>query len=70
LGKRFSRKDSEVIFVSISANSIRKDNGSLDHFVVFVQDINEHKQAEELKKYMVYSKKLKNWRISAAGNGM
>jgi PAS domain S-box-containing protein len=50
MDKRFIRKDGEVIFASISANSIRKGNGSVDHFVVFVQDINEHKQAEELTK--------------------
>ncbi len=70
MDKRFIRKDGEVIFASISANSIRKDNGSVDHFVVFVQDINEHKQAEELTKHMVDSKNLKTWRISAAVNGM
>jgi PAS domain S-box-containing protein len=70
MDKRFMRKDGEVIFASISANSICKDNESVDHFVVFFQGINEHKQAEELTKHMVDSKKLKNWRISAAGNGM
>ena len=46
MDKRFQRKDGIVIYASISANCIRKDDGSIDHFVAFVQDITDRKSAE------------------------
>lgn len=46
MDKRFIRKDGEVIFASISANCIRGDDGVIDHFVAFVQDITDRKNAE------------------------
>lgn len=46
MDKRFIRKDGIVIYASISANCIRRDDGSIDHFVAFVQDITERKSIE------------------------
>ena len=47
MDKRFIRKDGDVIHASISTKCIRRDDGSADHFVAFVQDITERKQSEE-----------------------
>lgn len=46
MDKRFIRKDGIIIYASISANCIRRDNGSIDHFVAFVQDVTDRKSAE------------------------
>jgi diguanylate cyclase (GGDEF)-like protein/PAS domain S-box-containing protein len=46
MDKRFQRKDGIVIYASISANCILKEDGSIDHFVAFVQDITDRKSAE------------------------
>ena len=46
MDKRFIRKDGIVIYASISANCIRRDDGSIDNFVAFVQNITERKSAE------------------------
>jgi PAS domain S-box-containing protein len=46
MDKRFIRKDGKVIFASISAKCVRNSDGSIDHFVAFVQDISERKEAE------------------------
>lgn len=46
MDKRFIRKDGVVIYASISANCIRKNDGSIDHFVAFIQDITDRKMAE------------------------
>jgi diguanylate cyclase (GGDEF)-like protein/PAS domain S-box-containing protein len=46
LDKRFLRKDGRVIYASISVNCIRRDDGTIDHFVAFVQDITDRKAAE------------------------
>jgi PAS domain S-box-containing protein len=46
MDKRFIRKVGNVIYASISANYIRRDDGSIDHFVAFVQDITDRKSAE------------------------
>lgn len=46
LDKRFIRKDGIVIYASISANCIRRGDGSIDKFVAIVQDITERKSAE------------------------
>lgn len=47
MDKRFIRQDGAVTYASISANCIRKKDGSIDHFVAFVQDITAHKIAEK-----------------------
>jgi len=45
--KRFIRKDGEIIITSISAKCLRKEDGSIDHFVALIHDITNRKQAEE-----------------------
>ena len=45
--KRYIRKDGEIVHAMVSAECVRKPDGQLDYFVVFVQDITEMKQAEE-----------------------
>jgi PAS domain S-box-containing protein len=45
--KRYVRKDSTPVWVRITGNAVRR-NGSIDHFVDFVQDISAHKHAEQL----------------------
>lgn len=51
MDKRFIHKAGHVIFASISASCIRKNDGNIDHFVAFVQDITDRKAAEtELQK--------------------
>jgi diguanylate cyclase (GGDEF)-like protein/PAS domain S-box-containing protein len=46
MDKRFIRKDGLVIYACISANCIRNNNGEIDHFVAFVQDITDRKSTE------------------------
>ena len=46
MDKRFIRKDGVIIYACISANCIRNKDGSIDHFVAFVQDITDRKAAE------------------------
>ena len=46
MDKRFVCKDGIVIYASISVNCIRNKDGSIDHFVAFVQDITDRKSAE------------------------
>ena len=46
IDKRFINKNGNVIYASISANCIRKDDGGVDHFVALVQDITTRKLAE------------------------
>ncbi|MFQ5490209.1 MAG: PAS domain S-box protein [Phycisphaerae bacterium] len=47
LDKRFIRKDGGVVDVILSAVAIRKQDGSVDYFLILVQDITERKRAEE-----------------------
>jgi PAS domain S-box-containing protein len=46
--KRYVRKDGTPVWVHITGNAVRRSDGSIDHFVAFVQDISEHKHAEQL----------------------
>ncbi|MBL6957789.1 MAG: PAS domain S-box protein [Rhodospirillales bacterium] len=47
MDKRFIRKDGEVIYATISAKCVRSEDGNIDYFVAFVQDITERKLAEK-----------------------
>lgn len=47
LDKRWIRKDGRTIYSSMSANCVRRIDGSVDYFVGLVQDISHRKQAEE-----------------------
>lgn len=46
MDKRFFHKDGNIIYANISANCIRNVDGSVDHFVAFVQDMTQRKLAE------------------------
>ncbi|SEH08452.1 PAS domain S-box protein [Candidatus Venteria ishoeyi] len=59
LEKRFIHCNGSIIYADISANAIRKDDGSVDYFVALVQDITERKKAEnELQKYQEHLEEL------------
>ncbi|MCX5815096.1 MAG: PAS domain S-box protein [Proteobacteria bacterium] len=45
--KHYIRKDGAIIDVAISANPVKKDDGSIDYLIALIQDITERKQAEE-----------------------
>jgi PAS domain S-box-containing protein len=47
MDKRFIRKGGEIIHATISAKCVRKENGVIDYFVAFVQDITQRKQTED-----------------------
>ncbi len=47
INKRFIRKDGRVIDTAISAKCLRRADGSVDYFVLLVQDITERKRMEE-----------------------
>ena len=42
--KRFIRNDGQIVYASLSAQCMRKDDGTLDCILVLVQDITERKQ--------------------------
>jgi PAS domain S-box-containing protein len=46
MDKRFARKDGEMVYASLSAQCMRKDDGTLDCVLVLVQDITERKRLE------------------------
>ena len=46
LDKRFIRKDSQIIYASISVKCLRRADGSVDCFLSLIQDITDRKQAE------------------------
>lgn len=47
IDKRCIHKDGHTIYITVSAKCFRKADGSVDYFVVFVQDVSERKQAED-----------------------
>lgn len=47
LDKRFIRQDGSISHAHIVAQAIRRADGTIDHFLALVQDINEKKQIEE-----------------------
>jgi len=47
IDKRFIRKGGEVIWTSLAAGCVRKQDGTVDYFVVLLEDITDRKQAEE-----------------------
>ncbi|EDN71172.1 Signal Transduction Histidine Kinase [Beggiatoa sp. PS] len=48
MDKRFIRKDGNTIFTNLSVRCVRNLAGTVDYFVVLIQDITERKQAENL----------------------
>lgn len=47
LEKRFIRKDRSIIYISLFVRCIRNPDGSVKHILALLQDITEHKQAED-----------------------
>ena len=47
MDKRFIRKDGQVIDATISGKCLRRTDGSVDYFVVLLQDITERKRSEQ-----------------------
>jgi PAS domain S-box-containing protein len=45
--KPFVRKDGTPVWVHITGAAVRRNDGSVDHYVTVVQDISERKRAEE-----------------------
>jgi len=45
--KRFFRKDGTILFTDLSVNTIRKTDGSIDHFFALINDVTEQKLAEK-----------------------
>lgn len=50
LEKRFIRKDGSVFYAELSANVVRKDDGSVDYLITLINDITERKEADEALK--------------------
>ncbi|MEO2047976.1 MAG: PAS domain-containing protein [Pirellulales bacterium] len=46
--KRFYHKDTSILYTEISANALRKSDGSVDYFVALVHDVSNRKRAEKL----------------------
>jgi PAS domain S-box-containing protein len=45
--KRYLRKDGTPVWVHITGTAVRRNDGSVDHFVCVIQNISERKRAEE-----------------------
>lgn len=45
--RRYRRKDGSAIWVRSTVSAVRKADGSIDHYVLVMQDISAHKLAEE-----------------------
>ena len=46
MDKRFTRKDGEILYASLSVQFMKKDDGTPDCILVLVQDITERKRLE------------------------
>jgi PAS domain S-box-containing protein len=51
LKKRFFRKDGSIIYISLYVRCIRNTDGSVKHVLALLQDITEHKKAEDDLKF-------------------
>jgi PAS domain S-box-containing protein len=47
MDKRFIRKDGEVIWTSLAAGCVRKQDGTVDYFVALLEDITDRKNSVE-----------------------
>jgi PAS domain S-box-containing protein len=45
--KRYIRKDGTFIWADVTFTAIRQANGEFHHFMAFIEDVTEHKKAEE-----------------------
>jgi PAS domain S-box-containing protein len=51
--KRFFHRDGTIVNAIISANAVRKDDGSVDYFVALVHDISDRIRAEEERENLI-----------------
>ena len=54
LNKRFLRKDGGVIHAELSIKCLRREDGSVDHFMVMVSDVTERKRAQAEKEKLEF----------------
>ncbi|MGB7735729.1 MAG: PAS domain S-box protein [Thermoguttaceae bacterium] len=47
LDKRYIKKDGGIVYTTIHTRAFRKEDGTIDHIVLLVEDITARKQAEE-----------------------
>ena len=47
MDKRYIHCNGEIVYASISARCVRREDGSVDHLVLIVEDITERKRAED-----------------------
>ncbi|KAF4515884.1 hypothetical protein B566_EDAN000119 [Ephemera danica] len=47
IDSRVTHRDGRVIYASISTSAVRREDGSIDHFVTFVQDLTAQYEVEE-----------------------
>ena len=47
LEKRYLRKDGSTIWVRVTVGALRKSDGAIEHLISVVEDISEHKHAQE-----------------------
>jgi PAS domain S-box-containing protein len=47
LDKRYLKKDGDIVYTTIHTRTFRRENGTIDHIVVLIEDITERKRAEE-----------------------
>ena len=47
MDKRYIHRQGHVVYTSISARCVRREDGAVDHLLLIVQDITERKQAEQ-----------------------
>jgi len=45
--KRYVRKDGSLVWINLTVSAVRDSTGKLKHFISVVEDIEEHKLAEE-----------------------
>ena len=64
LEQRFIRKDGSTLYAVISANAVRKADGTVDYFVALVHDITDRKKMEDV---LIQSEKLKSIGTITAG---
>ena len=47
MDKRFIRKDGRIVYISLSVACVRREDGSVEHFIAHLHDITDRKKAEE-----------------------
>lgn len=56
--KRYLRKDGSIVWGSVQASLVRNEMGKPEYFITAIQDITEHKRAEQQVSFMAYHDKL------------